>query len=497
MRSWVEACDKQHSCWQGGSARLPTRVLDVSQDEPYLFISNGQISSYITLSHCWSGEQPLVTETGTLHERIAKVPMDTLPALYQDAVKVTRELGIKYLWIDSLCIIQDCKDDWSREAARMADVYRSSYLTLYALSSSNCHQKMLVRRPQGTCNNSLDGSNIQKPLLPPREEVFKTAPLCQRAWAVQERLLSPRLLYYNDGELFWECLKHTAREGSWNLVPYKPHSYRYESYQCPSVKIPLVRPLGPNPHFPVSLPSDWPIIISEYTRCQLTYSSDKLPAISGLASIFQRNTGYTYIAGLWEEDLINNLLWFCPSTTTDHQPVTEGSGCEYRGPSWSWVSTDRPVQYKKLWKIKRRDGPIDIEFVACKVELAGPDPLGEIQSAVLTIRASFYRIHYDGEPGSRRCIIYDAEGKRIGRGMLDSIDENPRDRIQAAAACVAQRSTQVSHHNIVEHEICTAYLLILTPAPTVDGEERWRRLGLAWTTQRVSSADELKVAHII
>jgi hypothetical protein len=477
---WIEKCDRQHKCYQGHQTALPTRVIDVSQEDPRLVISNEERSPYITLSHCWGGEQPITTTISTLDERIAKIPMDSLPALYRDAVKLTRHLGIKYLWIDSLCIVQDCQDDWRKESAKMGEIYRLSYLTLYALSSPNCHQGILVERESLT-ETRPDPSGRSAYNQRAREEVFKDAPLCQRAWALQERLLSPRLLHYSREEMFWECLACTARESSHRISLYRPGTYKYERYECPQVKIPLVLPLEENPSFPVSLPSDWHTIVAEYTRCQLTQSSDKLPAISGLASVFQRNTGYTYLAGLWEEELANGLLWFC-ITEQDRGRTTKPRTGPYRGPSWSWVSTDLAVR-NRPWRSQNSRGT-DIELIKSNVQLAGPDPKGEILFASITIKAHFYKISYESEVGSRKCSIYDTEGSRFGRGILDASDEEPGVRRQCAAICVRQQNS-------------VPIFLIVIPAQDTVGENCWRRIGIAWANQFVQPAPEKSVVQLV
>jgi hypothetical protein len=120
----------------------------------------------------------------------------------------------------------------------MGDIYRLSYLTLYALSSPDCGHGMLVQR-HDLASAETPSLNNAHSLEKTRAHVFRTAPLFQRAWALQERLLSPRLLYYSDGETFWECLAHTAREGNHRIIPHKPTPYRYESYECPQVRIQL------------------------------------------------------------------------------------------------------------------------------------------------------------------------------------------------------------------------------------------------------------------
>jgi len=422
--------------------------------------------------------------------------MESLPALYRDAVVITRKLGVKYLWIDSLCIIQNIKEDWERESAKMGDVYRQSYLTIYALSAPNCHQSILIRR---SSNSSPTTPSLDDTIHGEREkrEIFKGAPLTQRAWAIQERLLSPRLLFYSKEEMFWECLACTAREGSHRITPYKPNSYDYDKYECPQVRIPLVLPLDDKPCFPVSLPSDWNIIIAEYTRCQLSRRSDKLPAISGLASLFRRNTEYNYLAGLWKEDLANGLLWFCPIEQPQNQYEDQGRSIEcavdsYRGPSWSWISTDLAVQNKELGKSSRASRFIgtDVILVNSNIQLAGLDPMGEILSATLTIKSSFYKISFKSQPGSRKCAIYDLAGGRFCQGILDATDEDPGTIKPCAAIYIAQRKQE-----LFRRDIFTTYLLIVVPAP--NAEDCWRRIGLAWYPNSLSLAPEPSVITLV
>jgi hypothetical protein len=500
VKEWIGTCDTHHRCYQGDQATLSSRVIDVSQEVIHLFIPKGQRAPYITLSHCWGGEQPLTTNSTTLDERIAKIPMESLPALYRDAITITRKLGIKYLWIDSLCILQDVKDDWSREAAKMGDIYRFSYLTIYALSAPNCHQGLLIQRPSistpiSPCSDDIKSDERE------RGEIFKDAPLTQRAWAVQERLLSPRLLFYSKEEMFWECLACTAREGSYRITPYKSSFYNYDKYECPKVRIPLVVPLGDNPSFPVSLPSDWNIIMAEYTRCRLTRRSDKLPALSGLASLFQRNTEYTYIAGIWEEDFANGLLWFCPIEQPQDQQEyqIQSSKCAadpYRGPSWSWLSTDLAVRNKPRGKTNSLmfyHGTLtDVKLIKSNIQLAGPDPMGEILSATLTIKSSFYKISFESQPSSRRCTIYNSAGEKFGKGILDASDENYGTRNQCAAIWIAQKM----------HEECrvrtfVTYLLIVVPAPDAAEKDCWKRIGLAWSLKYIALAPELSVINLV
>lgn len=306
IRSWLENCNLHHHCYQGAGFRLPTRLIDVSTYPRYLLTTSGIQGPYIALSHCWGEKQLITTTTRTISARVNGIPLATLPKMVQDAVLITRRLNIKYLWIDSLCIIQDSIEDWAREAARMGDIYRHAFLTLFALDSKDCHEGILVERSPG---NPSDAGNHHDDEISVRalsksefrqakKDVLKASPLCKRGWVLQERLLSPRILYYSTEEFFWKCLACTARESEMGLKAYRPATYVHQRYDCVDVKNRLIQPPRPNPSLPLSPPLDWHIIAVEYTRCQLTKQTDKLPAVSGLASIFSLNTGYTYIAGL-------------------------------------------------------------------------------------------------------------------------------------------------------------------------------------------------------
>jgi hypothetical protein len=143
---WVEEhltiCLEAHKyCAQTASsaARLPTRVLDLQifndSNNLRLHESCGERGSYATLSHCWgSAAKPFMTEMATIHLRHQRIDFGDLPRSFQDAVRITlritRRLKIRYLWIDTLCIIQDSIDDWAAESAQMARIYKSSLLTI-------------------------------------------------------------------------------------------------------------------------------------------------------------------------------------------------------------------------------------------------------------------------------------------------------------------------------------------------------------------------------
>lgn len=122
-------------------------MIDVGTDDtdPFLFVSKGQTGSWATLSYCWGHSPPLKTEIATLKERCEKIPFESMPALFRDAIVLTRRLGYSYLWIDAICIIQDSPSDWTVEAANMGYIYKESSITIVAEASANCKSNFSVR----------------------------------------------------------------------------------------------------------------------------------------------------------------------------------------------------------------------------------------------------------------------------------------------------------------------------------------------------------------
>jgi hypothetical protein len=208
--------------------QLPTRVVDVGTAEcPYVRLHetvNETGAVYIALSHCW-GAASTVPQTNmhniVLHKGL--IPDAVLSKTFKHAIEVTRGLGVRYLWIDSLCIIQGSAEDWTREAARMGQVYSQAALTLAAVSSTNGQGGLFqtpdlreIRMQYGPRN--VFGCWLR---LPFKDDLYSTLlnansmareytlPLLTRKWAFQERLLSRRIAYFAEEELAWECRTST------------------------------------------------------------------------------------------------------------------------------------------------------------------------------------------------------------------------------------------------------------------------------------------------
>jgi hypothetical protein len=263
LRRWVESCNDNHACVPKDS-KLPTRVLDVEVSNPLsvkLVSSNNTVGRYTALSHCWGTSRAFTTTQATLAKRMAGISDSELPATYKEAVAITRSLGIRYLWIDSLCILQDSQEDWENESAKMTEVYSNSYLTIAASSSTGsengCFASIETRNTSfippefeslgldhrtasyihsdegdiisrdtiatviSKGSRTLVGVDVTSGWMPcsRKKEPFiyrigafgrlvdpvSNENLGTRGWTLQERLLSPRVLHCGSAQLYWQC----------------------------------------------------------------------------------------------------------------------------------------------------------------------------------------------------------------------------------------------------------------------------------------------------
>lgn len=217
LREWLRDCNDNHSDHGHDSANvseLPTRVLDVGDSEKLerllLYDTKGESGNYIALSHCWGNATPLCTEKKTIAAHYKAIKFGDLPELFQDAVTVTRELGVRFLWIDSLCIVQDDEEDWQREAKLMEKVFASAYCTIAATSAKNSNERFLPRLSRKFVK--LVDNSTGTPFGVYACEVGRSfsddvdnGVLNQRGWVYQERALSPRTIHFTATQTFWEC----------------------------------------------------------------------------------------------------------------------------------------------------------------------------------------------------------------------------------------------------------------------------------------------------
>ena len=342
---WFDHCMRNHAkCSEhfADSDRLPTRLIDVGPldgtQEPRLVLSSELQGRpdvrYITLSHRWASSVVLKLESTNIESLRRRIPLESLPQTFVDAIEVTRVLSVRYLWIDSLCILQDAIDDWQAQAAEMGRVYQNGLCNLAATGAaaatggSNKSGLFQERDPRWVTPNQIriryqGHDSVYTFVLPDLWSQWVSAStLNRRGWVLQERMLSPRTLHFSN-QLFWECREMQACETYPDGLPGMAESLaKGTTVSCTEPNGSRIPATFKNwreecardgKHF-------WNRIVESYGQCFITMPEDRLVAIAGAARLLQPLLCDDYIAGLWKKDLPWNLVWQHMNVVQYHQP---------------------------------------------------------------------------------------------------------------------------------------------------------------------------------
>ncbi|OTA06247.1 hypothetical protein A9Z42_0069500 [Trichoderma parareesei] len=397
---------------------LPTRLLYLKSGPsgPTVRLIDGANSSlnidtpYIALSHSWGNTMPIQLVTSRLSDFTDGIAFQDLPATFRDAAALTLELGVSYLWIDSLCIIQDSASDWLHEAQRMASVYAFSHLTIAASASKNPTTGLSPSpRPRTVIVHPTWTGYIQEWGLQPGQTLRITnpwhqefgnaivsAPLNRRGWTFQEYALSPRVLHCTDGEWWWNGISDGIyRETS-------PDAIRFftgpGSVSWPDKLAFFNMERRRRTHTPdVWL---WDHLAAQYNQRALTKRKDKLVAFGAVAQIFGRVTGLPvdmpgeYAAGTWRSLLPFGLHWTV-GENAERYAMRPGAGDEgYVIPSWSWASVDGLVRFHdgsslrgtREEQCKGMPRVVDVQVVT------EGGPFGPVKSGFIILHGPIFRI---------------------------------------------------------------------------------------------------------
>jgi hypothetical protein len=368
---------------------MPTRVIDVDiqngSNEVRLFHPpKGYNFPYVALSHCWgTSKVPISCKTtrGNILNHQKQILTSNLPSTFQDAVYIARKLNIRYLWIDSLCIIQDDADDWEIESAKMASIYQNAYLTIAATASASSQDSLLNPRLPATVFELEGKDNIPEivhaRLHPVGSQSLRKSPLLRRAWAFQEMILSPRVLHFAEDQLYWQCRNDLfSEDGLVRLVSPLQSNFRSGKF------------ISQDEYGGYKLWWEW---IQVYSTLGLSHTGDKAAALAGLTNMYlkTREAGDQPLAGLWRNDLHFGLLWYSVGsrrlTYLDHVP------------SWSWFKVDGPIMshftVNGIWgqNIRRTANILEAEVYWTRHPLTSPIAGGVImmESRIRPINIQF------------------------------------------------------------------------------------------------------------
>lgn len=417
-KRWIEDCTERHNeaCAEHSPWR-PTRLLDsgpFESTDPIIVTLRESFPAapvitdpYMTLSYRWGLEAPLTLTKKTCARLYAGVPLHDLPKAFQDAIHISRWLGKRYLWIDALCIYQDKDDlsDWQRESSQMHSVYSNSWCNISATMGENSSSSIIRYRRKDTLRQDRiqiawhqDGAVTVLTYRLYDKDLWSTcvanAPVNKRGWVLQERLLSPRTLYFTDTQLFWEC----SRAHLCEMYPNNKESrmtlreeYLVDTYDWAPLCKNNARSTQ-NGQFGVDEFHKhhyrWFELVQSYSACTLTVPTDKLVAISALARRLQTYIQDDYVAGMWRKSLEADLLWRV------REPDTPRSiSSPYIAPSWSWASTNVELDY--LWSHSLEARPLtvvshveDLQFRYVNEQ----DHFGALKGGRLRLRGHLQRV---------------------------------------------------------------------------------------------------------
>lgn len=266
-----------------------------------------------------------------------------MPKTVRESFAIVSKLGIRYIWIDALCIVQDDEMEWAEESARMGGIYRGSVVTIAVPSSQSVDQGCFnthsrshfdkfgrLHRVNSVLKSGASSSiyiyGQSRPDL--HEQEIAHGPWVRRGWTFQEQIFAHRVIYYSESQLFWQCEHCRLTED--NLGILDPLTTYNQLYPVTRIEYQL------KGH---SLLSWWYLdLVKEYSSRTLTFNSDRLVALSALAKATYLNKRVEYLADIWKDLVLTGLLW--------RRVGRGGKAQAYRCPSWSWLSQDSAVSYE-------------------------------------------------------------------------------------------------------------------------------------------------------
>jgi hypothetical protein len=492
IRGWVTDCDKHDRCSQQDRT-MPTRVIDVGDEESGNIVKLVETTTddqerYIALSYCWGvGTKQYTTTQATVAERKQGIDVSHLPKTFQDAIKLSRLLGVRYLWIDSLCICQDQIHEWERESAKMAMVYANAYLTVAATGVDSSEGGLFFsRKPPRSIelphtSGKTSGTLLAYPLQLDTEVIkyyhveMRDEPLTKRAWGFQERVLSRRILHFAQHQVYYECMEGTCAEDGLTLTDRFQHAF-YTSDKTEMNDKSFSRKSR------LELPSDeliqqWYGLIWGYGPRNLTCTSDKLPAMSGLARIYQGLLQDEYLAGIWKRSILDGICW----QGLDCSPVPND---EYRAPSWSWASLDGVAA------AGFSGNDYLATFVDAHVEVDGDNPFGKVKDGWLRLKAPLVPLTLSDAKGPTGHIylrtLAGDEGCYAGFDLVDRNFKVSADRVRAKELYALVIVRTVPDEDDPES---TYFAMIVEPTGSETGT--MRRLGFLLSDRATFGPDDL------
>ncbi|KAG4281749.1 hypothetical protein FPRO06_10653 [Fusarium proliferatum] len=383
-KNWLDSCCETHvKCRRSSPDYRPTRLIEIIDESLVRLISPKNFSvesiDYIAFSHCWGKVEAIKLLQKNVDQFQLGISIHDMPNTYEEAIQLSLRMDFKYIWIDSLCIIQDSLLDWMQEAKDMKRVYEHAIFNLCSATASDSSGTSFAARyahllrPQRVKAHGQVFQLVCDGLL---QDDITYCTLRTRAWVYQEWYLSKRSLVMGSHQLWWHCREKLACE-MWPIGTPQANRGRWWSQTQPLKE---AAPSGDSDDM-----NAWSQRVLAYMRTNLTRETDRLVAFSGVVQSFGQTRPLTggYLAGLWRCHLPAALLWKVSSSAR--------RSATYTAASWSWaslagnclVSTDKDLLHEPC-------------FVAVKqiMPLGVPGPDGFLMGGTVTLSGYLFEIVY-------------------------------------------------------------------------------------------------------
>jgi hypothetical protein len=405
IQHWLQCCEQNHSgCTPKEQTPLPKRLIDLFPNGKHdghakLVVSENiaeRHPKYTTLSYCWGDDRNFKTTCAVVEAFYQDIPSFELPHSFADAFHLTRQLDIRYIWIDALCIIQDDKLDWKTEVATMHNVYAGSFLTIQASearsSSGGCFvpidpildKAQPYKRALFTTLEASGDFEISVHVVPHRPWAVA---LNERGWTFQEAILSHRIIQLTNSELHWRCRSDLLWETG---IPYKSTERLYGN-------VPPLQKMH-NQRWDTL----WWSWMENYSERRFSFPSDRLPGIAGLVELYQRETSDEPCLGLWRRSLHADLTWCRIGTLSERSidpPLSQSL------PSWSPFACCQTIELKRWNDQCSERSPIQYttEVLDCTIAWSGTPFLSNLHWSKLVIRGPTREIYLSEATDIKDC----------------------------------------------------------------------------------------------
>ncbi|OTA55253.1 HET-domain-containing protein [Hypoxylon sp. EC38] len=429
VRDRIENCRENHpNCPNFDDEELPTRVINVGLGgrDPFLHISQGARGRYLALSHRWgdpnSSHKKLLTLKGNLAAHCKRMPLSDFPKTFRDAIEVARGLGVQYVWIDSICIVQDDTADWEVEAGRMHSVYSGAFATIFADRATHSNDGLFRNEKDRETSRPVriidykDGDSGRSTRILVQTQIDSDAAnfatdvtelFCQagqsesqlagRGWILQEECLSRRRIQFTETELIWKCPTISNCDCG---LPVPP------DMADPGINFAILEDPKKGENQPWKTPTWlWQQLVEHYTSRSLTYETDRLIALAGIATKAHK-PHQDYFAGMWRDQLNASILWKAAGAPSRCYRTTK-----YVAPSWSWASVSGKIRFIPLSKDTRFIWEV-IDAKSYSASQSGD--FGKVSSAYLKARSKVVHVKLEERQQNMR--------KQIAQERWDSGD---------------------------------------------------------------------------